>query len=94
MADTIDPGLLAQQLTTAPLSQVADTIRRNWIPCGQFAAPYVRAMLQMRDVKDNYGADSGEEIVLRFLVNASAWRGPVARVVKAELNKRVRALRR
>lgn len=82
--------LLAKQLKTAPLSQIADTIRKNWKPMSDYAQPYVRAMLQLASVKDNYGLDSGREIVLRFLCNAGTWRGPVARVVKAELNRRVR----
>lgn len=34
---------------------------------------------------DKYGADDARGIVLYFLSNATAWRGPVARAVKAEL---------
>lgn len=82
--------LLAQQLHNAPIAQIADTIRKNWRPMSPYAQPYVQAMLQLRSVDSTYGLDSGEEIVLRFLCNAGGWRGPVARIVKAELNRRVR----
>lgn len=84
----IDTELLAQQLKTAPLSQIADIIRKNWRPMSVYAQPYVQAMLQLPSINSDYGLDSGKEIVLRFLCNAGTWRGPVARVVKAELNRR------
>lgn len=80
--------LLAQQLASAPLSQVADVIRRSWHPISVHAQPYVQTMLQLPSIDSNYGLDSGKEIVLRFLCNAGTWRGPVARVVKAELSRR------
>ena len=90
MQTTIDTDLLAKQLSAAPLSQIADTIRRDWKPMSYAAVPYVQAMLTLPSITSDYGLDSGKEIVLRFLCNAGTWRGPVARVVKAELNKRVR----
>jgi len=42
-------------------------------------------MLSLNTVNDNYGHDSGREIVLRFLCNAQMWRGEIARNIKAEL---------
>lgn len=79
---------LAAQLPGAPLSQIADIIRRDWKPMNYAAVPYVQAMLQLSSVSDSYGADDGKGIVLYFLSNASTWRGPVAKLVKAELKKR------
>ena len=55
------------------------------------AAPYLKAMLQMRGVtRDNvetvvWGYDDADSIVLRFLDNAAGWRGETARAVKAAL---------
>tara|TARA_B100000900_G_scaffold411327_1_gene430797 strand:- start:266 stop:412 length:147 start_codon:yes stop_codon:yes gene_type:complete len=46
-------------------------------------------MSRMRSIKDDYGMDSGEEIVLRFLCNATTWRGADARRVKAELKEMI-----
>jgi hypothetical protein len=79
---------LAAQLPGAPLSQIADTIRRDWKPMNYAAVPYVQAMLTLPSIESSYGADDGKSIVLYFLSNASTWRGPVAKLVKAELKKR------
>jgi hypothetical protein len=47
-------------------------------------------MGSLHDIKDNFINDSGASIVVYFLGNAQTWRGPVAKAVKAELNKRVK----
>lgn len=49
------------------------------------AHPYVHAMRGLETVADQYGADRGDDIVRRFLGNATGWRGDTARRVKAEL---------
>jgi hypothetical protein len=54
------------------------------------AAPYLDAMFSINSVQDNYGMDSGKGVVMYFLSNASTWRGPVARLVKAELKRRAK----
>ena len=36
-------------------------------------------------MQDNFGQDSADSIVGYFLANASTWRGPEARRIKAEL---------
>lgn len=79
---------LAQQLPGAPLSQIADIIRRDWKPMNYAAVPYVQAMLMLPAIDSSYGGDDGKSIVLYFLSNAGTWRGPVAKLVKAELKKR------
>ena len=55
------------------------------------AKPYLAAMECLNDIKDTYGCDSGSSVVAYFLSNATSWKGPVARAVKAELNKRLKA---
>jgi hypothetical protein len=67
------------------LSTIAMEVRRNWANVNYAAEPYLSAMARMNLVTDEYGHDSGKGIVLRFLGNARAWRGEVAKRVKAEL---------
>ena len=74
-----------------PLSTIAREIRADWRPVYYAAAPYLGAMLDLRDLKDGYGSDSAQSVVLYFLSNASSWRGPVAKRVKAELKDMLRA---
>lgn len=93
MPDVPNIELLEKQLAQAPISQIANLVIRDWktlITSGLDAVPYLSAMRTLSDMSSSYGLDSAEEIVLRFLTNARNWRGPVARVVKAELNKRVK----
>lgn len=71
---------------TRPLWAIAAEIRRTWGDAVHFGArPYLDAMAQMDDVSDSYGFDSARSIVLYFLSNATRWRGPDARRLKAEL---------
>jgi len=79
----------------AGLSSLASVIETNWGAQGNgvnFAArPYLDALASLDTIRDNYGADSGKSIVAYFLSNAGTWKGPTAKVVKAELNARLRA---
>lgn len=72
------------------LSVIASEIHRNWKPVNFAAKPYLIAMLSLQSINDNYGMDSGLDIVLRFLCNAGSWRGEVARRIKKELNAMVK----
>ena len=64
---------------------------RDWTERTHPAAPYLAAMLDMRGVTAeniravSWGHDDAEGVVLRFLDNATAWRGETARAVKAAL---------
>jgi len=49
--------------------------------------PYLKAMLHLNTIRDKYLCDSAEEIIIRFLSNASVWRGDVARRLKEELKE-------
>jgi hypothetical protein len=77
-------------LPTMSLSEIAAYIRRDWKKPYFGAIPYLDALRGMNDIKDNFGADDGRSIVAYFLSNANTWRGPVARMVKAELNRRLK----
>lgn len=67
------------------LSTIAAEIRKDWKKPYLGAVPYLQAMYSLQSVSDNYGWESGNEIVLRFLANAASWRGETAKRVKAEL---------
>jgi hypothetical protein len=68
-----------------PIHEIAGEIARDWKPVNYAAKPYLGAMFDLATCADSYGADSGKSIVLYFLSNANAWRGPVAKRCKAEL---------
>lgn len=73
------------------LGAIARMIRKDWGSKVNFAAkPYLNAMASLDDINDDYGQDSGKSVVNYFLANASTWRGPVAKAVKAKLNKLVK----
>lgn len=69
------------------LYEIAREIRGDWKKVYFGAVPYLDAMSTMGNITQMYGADSGASVVLYFLSNATTWRGPVARRVKAELNE-------
>lgn len=68
-----------------PLHEIAGEIRRDWKKVYFGAVPYLEALECMVSPNANFGADSGREIVLYFLSNATSWRGETARRIKAEL---------
>lgn len=70
-----------------PLWQIAQDINQDWANVYFGAEPYLQAMRQLDRLTDSYGQDSARSIVAYFLANAQSWRGPVARRVKAELNR-------
>lgn len=84
------PMPTTEELRTASLPELAALIAHDWDKVYFAAAPYLDAMFSINSVRDNYGMDSGKGVVLYFLSNATAWRGPVARLVKAELNGRAK----
>ena len=67
------------------LREIAIEIDSDWTKVNFAARPYLDAMKTLISIDDSYGADSARSVVLYFLSNASTWRGPVAREVKAEL---------
>jgi hypothetical protein len=72
------------------LNEIALEIRNDWKKPYFGAVPYLNAMAQMDSVSNAFGFDSGREIVLYFLSNATSWRGEVAKRIKAELKGMIR----
>jgi hypothetical protein len=68
-----------------PLYAIAREIRADWKKPYFGAVPYLDAMGSLENICGMYGQDDARSIVLYFLSNASSWRGPVAKRVKAEL---------
>ena len=74
------------ELTYRPLYKIAREIRKEWgAKVSYAAAPYLDAMGTLEGIDQNYFLDSGREIVLRFLSNASSFRGDKAKALKKEL---------
>jgi len=73
------------QAMPRPISEIARDIRQDWKNVNYAAKPYLAAMSDLSSITDNYGSDSAESVVLYFLCNASGWRGPIAKSIKAEL---------
>tara|TARA_A100000172_G_scaffold46113_1_gene28524 strand:- start:268 stop:501 length:234 start_codon:yes stop_codon:yes gene_type:complete len=68
------------------LNVIAADIESDWQEKVNIAArPYLDAMHALIDTNDRFGLDDGDSIVRYFLSNATTWRGPVARNIKAEL---------
>ena len=78
------------EVTGLSLSSIAQLVRKDWKNVNYGAKPWLDAMACLENIQDNYGFDSGTSVVAYFLSNASTWRGPVAKLVKAELNKRLK----
>jgi hypothetical protein len=74
-----------------PIGTIATVIVSDWQNVSPAAVPYVTAMLMLESLDDRYGHDGADDIVMRFLTNATDWRGDVARAVKAELRAMLRA---
>ena len=68
-----------------PLSTIAREIRATWKNIYFGAVPYLDAMDSLNTIADKYGSDSAQQIVAYFLSNARAWKGGVAKHIKAEL---------
>ena len=74
-----------------PLYKIAQIISQDWQKVSPYAKPYLDAMRSLKTIDDRYILDSGYEIVARFLANAGTWRGPVAKNIKAILNKMLKS---
>lgn len=72
------------------LSEIANEIDSDWKKVSVYARPYLDAMRSLTNIDDAYGADNARSVVLYFLVNASTWRGPIAREIKSELKSLVK----
>ena len=68
-----------------PLFEIAAEIKADWTTRHGAATPYVLAMDKLRDATDQYGTETGSDMIRGFLNSAQTWRGPVAQRVKDEL---------
>ena len=91
LANSIAETQIAATLPQATLACIATIVKRDWKNIYFGAKPYLSAMFSLNTVNDTYGMDTGKSIVTYFLCNANTWRGPIARAVKAELNKRIKS---
>jgi hypothetical protein len=75
-------------LSSMPWRQLISLIRKDWKNVYFGAEPYLQALESMSSERSNYMFESGQVMILYFLSNASTWKGPVAKAVKAELKRR------
>lgn len=67
------------------LHEIMADVRQDWRNVSPYAEPYVRALGTLNEPNDYYLLERGDELIRRFLANASGWRGERARAIKAEL---------
>ena len=70
---------------TRPIYAIAKDIRRNWSKVNNAAKPYLEAMEEITNISDMFMYETAREVVLRFLSNASSFRGEEAKRIKLEL---------
>jgi hypothetical protein len=92
MADDVNKVktmLQGKDLSQLNLAEIQAIIKKDWGSKVYFGAkPYLDALGMIEG--GMYGADPWQSIVSYFLSNATTWRGDVAKVVKAELKKRLK----
>ena len=66
------------------IGDIAEEISSDWTPRYP-GNEYIKPMMYLGSIDDNYYHESARSIVLGFLSNAAGWRGDTARRVKAEL---------
>jgi DNA-directed RNA polymerase subunit RPC12/RpoP len=89
-------AVMPEDLATLPrmaLNQIASLVYEDWKNVNYAAAPYLNAMSSLRSIDDNYMQDTGYSVVAYFLSNATSWHGEVAKLVKKELNHRLKTAR-
>jgi hypothetical protein len=74
-------GQIAQDI----VDDITSTCRDKRKPLPPYVNGYVRPMVYLDTVTDNYGADDGEYVVIYALSNLSTYRGPKAKGLKDEL---------
>lgn len=79
-----------ETLKDAAIHEIAEMIRQDWKNVNYAAVPYLQTMFTLDNITDNYYADSGRSVVNYFLANAQTWRGETAKIVKTELNRRLK----
>lgn len=75
------------ETTIRPISTIAQDISKEWAKVHYTAEPYLSAMFSLNSINDKFHFDDAKSIILYFLGNASSFRGPKAKELKAELKK-------
>ena len=82
---------IEKALPNMKIYEICTVIRMSWANVYFGAKPYISAMASIQDINERFIAEDGRTQVAYFLANATQWKGPVARIVKKELNKRLKA---
>lgn len=82
--------VLERDIARKPIHVISRIIKNDWKKVFFGAAPYLEAMDCINDISDSFGADSGKSVVSYFLANANTYRGEKARIIKAELRRRLK----
>ena len=77
------------ELQNLSIKEITKIINHDWQNVYFGAKPYLSAMLTLDSINDDYGLDSGKDIVTRFLSNSGQWHGDIAKTVKQELKRRL-----
>lgn len=80
----------AEELQKLTIMELAMIIGNDTAPVSVHAKPYLDAMYGIGSINDMYVADTAYSIVAYFLSNAGTWRGDAARLIKAELKRRMK----
>jgi hypothetical protein len=83
-------AVTTQRIKTMTISEIAYVVANDWHNVYFGAVPYLDAMMELTSINDDYGQDRGRDVVAYFISNAATWRGPTARMVKAELKARLK----
>ena len=74
------------QTTTRPIFMISNEIRVKWNNPDIQAKPYLRAMENLKSIRDSYQGESARNILLFFLKYAITFNTPVSTRIKAELH--------
>lgn len=88
----IAPTVTASDLETLEVNGLARVIKQTWPKPYFGAVPYIEAMNEMTTFADPYYCDKGADMGLYFLANANTYRGEQAKLVKAEIKRRLKLL--
>jgi len=73
------------------IAAIAGDIQRKWKNIYFGAVPYLDAMRCLDTIKDSYGMDKADDIIVYFLGNARTFKGPDAVALKDELKAILKA---
>jgi hypothetical protein len=72
------------------LNQLLEQAKNDWEEAPASITECIESLQMSGSASNNYLKAESEEYLKFFLTNCSAWRGEIARRVKAELRKRLR----